>query len=89
MQPLRTLGEHNVQIRLTMDLITELKVIVYREGESVPKAGSTKIDDEVETVEEVIVEPIVESIAEPIVELTAEPTAEPTVELVVEPPNEE
>ncbi len=89
MQPLRTLGEHNIQIRLTMDLIPELKVIVYREGESVPKAGSTKIDDEVETVEEVIVEPIVESIAEPIVELTAEPTAEPTVELVVEPPNEE
>jgi large subunit ribosomal protein L9 len=36
MQPLRTLGEHTVRIRLTMDLIPELKVIVYREGEVEP-----------------------------------------------------
>jgi large subunit ribosomal protein L9 len=36
MQPLRTLGEHTVRIRLTMDLIPELKVIVYREGEAEP-----------------------------------------------------
>jgi large subunit ribosomal protein L9 len=36
MQPLRTLGEHNVRIRLTMDLIPEIKVNVYREGEAEP-----------------------------------------------------
>lgn len=36
MQPLRTLGEHVVRIRLTMDLIPELKVTVYREGEAEP-----------------------------------------------------
>jgi large subunit ribosomal protein L9 len=36
MQPLRTLGEHTIRIRLTMDLIPELKVIVYREGEAEP-----------------------------------------------------
>ncbi|HVM70324.1 MAG TPA: 50S ribosomal protein L9 [Anaerolineales bacterium] len=36
MQPLRTLGEHNVRIRLTMDLIPEIKVTVYREGEAEP-----------------------------------------------------
>ena len=36
MQPLRTLGEHKAHIRLTMDLIPEIKVIVYREGENNP-----------------------------------------------------
>ena len=37
MQPLRTLGEHTVRIRLTMDLIPEIKVTVYREGEAEPR----------------------------------------------------
>jgi large subunit ribosomal protein L9 len=36
MQPLRTLGEHKAHIRLTMDLIPEIKIVVYREGESEP-----------------------------------------------------
>jgi len=36
MQPLRTLGEHTIRIRLTMDLIPEIKVSVYREGEAEP-----------------------------------------------------
>ncbi len=36
MQPLRILGEHTVRIRLTMDLIPEIKVTVYREGEAEP-----------------------------------------------------
>jgi large subunit ribosomal protein L9 len=38
MQPLRMLGDHSIQIRLTMDLIPELNVLVYREGESLPKS---------------------------------------------------
>jgi large subunit ribosomal protein L9 len=32
-QPLRILGEYKVHIRLTVDLIPEIKVIVHREGE--------------------------------------------------------
>jgi large subunit ribosomal protein L9 len=36
MQPLRSLGEHIVRIRLTMDLIPEIKVTVFREGEAEP-----------------------------------------------------
>ncbi len=36
MQPLRTLGEHTIRVRLTMDLIPEITVIVYREGEAEP-----------------------------------------------------
>ena len=36
MQPLRNLGEHIIRIRLTMDLIPELKINVLREGEVEP-----------------------------------------------------
>ena len=36
MQPLRTLGEHIIRIRLTMDLIPEIKITVFREGEAEP-----------------------------------------------------
>jgi large subunit ribosomal protein L9 len=32
-QPLRALGEHSVQIRLTVDLVPEITVLVNREGE--------------------------------------------------------
>ena len=37
-QPLRMIGEHTVNIRLTVDLIPEIKVIVHREGETVQQA---------------------------------------------------
>jgi large subunit ribosomal protein L9 len=33
-QPIRTLGEFTAHIRLTMDLVPEIKIIVHREGES-------------------------------------------------------
>lgn len=33
MQPLRTLGEHTVRVRLTMDLVPQIRVIIHREGE--------------------------------------------------------
>ena len=49
MQPLRTLGEHTVRVRLTMDLIPELKVTVYREGEAEP---SLPIEEPVAKVED-------------------------------------
>jgi large subunit ribosomal protein L9 len=32
-QPIRTLGEHKARIHLTIDLVPDIKVIVYREGE--------------------------------------------------------
>jgi len=34
MQPIRTLGEFTVHIRLTMDLVPEIKIVVHREGET-------------------------------------------------------
>lgn len=33
-QPIRNLGEFTAYVRLTMDLVPELKIIVYRDGES-------------------------------------------------------
>lgn len=38
-QPIRTLGEFKVNIRLTVDLIPAVKVFVYREGEAIVTAG--------------------------------------------------
>lgn len=34
-QPLRLLGMHTVKVRLTIDLIPEISVVVYREGEAI------------------------------------------------------
>ena len=36
MQPFRALGQHVAHVRLTMDLIPDITVIVYREGEANP-----------------------------------------------------
>jgi len=33
-QPIRNLGEHKAEVRLTVDLVPEIKIIVYREGEA-------------------------------------------------------
>lgn len=33
-QPLRLLGMHNVKVRLTVDIIPEFTIVVYREGEA-------------------------------------------------------
>jgi len=38
-QPIRVLGEFTAHIRLTMDLVPEIKIIVHREGESAEGAA--------------------------------------------------
>jgi large subunit ribosomal protein L9 len=38
MQPIRSLGEFTAHVRLTMDLVPEIKIIVHREGESLEAA---------------------------------------------------
>jgi len=38
-QPIRTLGKHIAKARLTMDLVPEFSVVVYREGEAAPAEG--------------------------------------------------
>jgi len=58
MQPIRNLGEFTAQIRLTMDLIPEIKVIVHREGEAIEEAAVEEeaSDAPKESVEEVTAE---------------------------------
>jgi large subunit ribosomal protein L9 len=41
MQPIRNLGEFTSYVRLTMDLVPEVKIIVHREGEAVEEAAPT------------------------------------------------
>src|SRR4030066_2275215 len=41
-QPLRTLGEYKVRVRLTVDLIPSIDVIVYPEGEAYSAPVATK-----------------------------------------------
>ena len=40
MQPIRNLGEFTAHVRLTMDLVPEVKVIVHREGEAIEDSAS-------------------------------------------------
>ena len=47
-QPLRSLGEHRVEIRLTVDLVPEITVIVHREGEAPVMPGEEETEAEAE-----------------------------------------
>ena len=40
MQPIRNLGEFTAHVRLTMDLVPEVKIIVHREGEAIDDGSS-------------------------------------------------
>lgn len=83
-QPLRELGEYTVPVRLTVDLIPEVKVIVYREGEAPPSLDEEAAEAEAEAKAaaeaaaeagtEVQVEAVEHSLAvtEAVVELEAE-----------------
>jgi len=48
-QPIRNLGEHIARIRLTVDLVPEIKIIVHREGESVVTESVKQAEVPVET----------------------------------------
>ncbi len=82
MQPLRTLGEHSIHVRLTMDLIPEIKVIVYREGEAEPRLPVDEAAQPVPAETPVPVEPAPAETPVPV-----EPAAEePVVESAPEEP---
>ena len=67
MQPIRNLGEFTAHVRLTMDLVPEIKIIIHREGEALEEA----VKEEKAIVEE---RPVAEVAAEepPITEETVE-----------------
>lgn len=92
-QPLRMIGGHIVNVRLTVDLIPEIRVIVHREGESVAAALEEAemlagAEPEDETYEIEVAEPTADE-AEPKSESVAEPEAEPVAEPELEADTEE
>jgi large subunit ribosomal protein L9 len=44
MQPIRNLGEFTAHVRLTMDLVPEVKIVVHREGEAVEEAEAPQTE---------------------------------------------
>ncbi len=79
-EPIRTLGTHKTRIRMTIDLIPEVTVIVYREGESV---GLLQADAEAEVEPESLVEmPQAETETEPETAPETEPETAPETETV-------
>ncbi len=79
-QPIRFLGEYQVPVRLTMDLVPEVTVIVYREGEAPPAVGDFAA---AEAAAEAEAEAAAEALAE--AQAEAEATAE-APEAEAEPP---
>jgi large subunit ribosomal protein L9 len=51
MQPIRNLGEFTAHVRLTMDLVPEVKVIIHREGEAVEESASAPTETPVQPVQ--------------------------------------
>lgn len=76
-QPLRMLGEYKVPIRLTVDLIPTINVIVYREGEAISTAVTSK------PAAKAAEEPVAE--AEPETPAEEEPEAEAETAATEEP----
>ena len=52
MQPIRNLGEFTANVRLTMDLVPEIKIIVHREGEALEEAASSPAQAQAEAQSE-------------------------------------
>lgn len=48
MQPIRNLGEYTAHVRLTMDLVPEVKIIVHREGEAIDDGASEPVAEQAE-----------------------------------------
>ncbi len=70
-EPIRTLGEKKAHVRLTVDLMPEVRVIVHREGETIAEA----VEYVPETTQEEIPVADVPVVEEPVVELPADETA--------------
>jgi len=95
MQPIRMLGEFTANVRLTMDLVPEIKVIVHREGEAreevVAKgkavAEEAPVEEESSASEEIVAE---ETVAEEtVVEETPVEEEAPVEEVAAEEDSEE
>lgn len=52
-QPIKELGVHEVPIRLTLDLVPQVKVLVHREGEAPETAYEVEVTEEEEQAPEI------------------------------------
>jgi large subunit ribosomal protein L9 len=55
-QPIKTLGVHNLEVRLTIDLAAEISVLVHREGEPPESAEEFVAPSEEQTEAETVLE---------------------------------
>lgn len=78
-QPIRSLGEQKVRVRLTVDLVPEVRVVVYREGETVD-LGEEAAAVETHPEEEASVGTLVETSAETSAETSVDTSEEASVE---------
>jgi len=78
MQPIRNLGEFTAIIRLTMDLVPEVKIIVHREGEAIEEEAVEETEGTEETAEAQVEEVAAEAATEAPAETEPEATSETT-----------
>lgn len=78
-QPLRELGEFKVGVRLTTDLIPQVKVIIHREGESLKAVAAAPAAPAAEPVSAAVEAPAPVA-TEAAAETAAEPAAAPAAE---------
>jgi large subunit ribosomal protein L9 len=57
MEPIRTLGEFIAHVRLTMDLVPEVKILVHREGEALEEPETESAEAPAEPEAEAPAEP--------------------------------
>jgi large subunit ribosomal protein L9 len=87
-QPVRLLGMHILKARLTMDIIPEFKVVVYREGES-PENYMILAEDLEAGIDPNAVEEVAEDVVEDVVAEDAEIETEDAAEVAEEEEAEE
>lgn len=75
MQPIRTLGNHVAHVRLTMDLVPEIKITVYREGEVVEGETPAALVEKVPAVPQAPAEEMPAAPEAPAEEISAAPEA--------------
>ena len=86
MQPIRNLGEFTANVRLTMDLVPEIKIIVHREGEALEETAKV---EKTAAEEPSAPEAVVESVAEEEVPVVEAASSEENEEAAEETPEED
>jgi large subunit ribosomal protein L9 len=81
-QPLRLLGMHKINVRLTLDVIPEFEAVVYREGESPENymVSAQELAAASESAQPKPVEAVAEAASEPVAEEVAVEAAEEPAE---------